>query len=169
VVAVDETDREGPSGEPVSAEAEAPYGAVQSIASAWTAVVPITPGKKGTAGQTCKGSSADKDYSDGRIECAFANGVRLILLSYSSPDQRDQRGDQLADHKRVTDTKWSAAQRGGASYSGRLLTADSKATGGPWRWWTYNTASSYAIYAYWPKHSAKQLGSWWKSKAPFRI
>jgi len=168
VVAVDETDREGPPGTPVSAEAETPYGSVQSIASVWTAVVPISPGKKGSAGQTCKGSAVDKEYSTGRIECSFANGVRLVLTSYDSPDERDQRGDQLADRKRVTDTKWSVAKHGGTRYSGRLLTADSKATGGPWRWWTYNTASTYAIYANWPKHSAKQLSSWWGRKAPFR-
>jgi hypothetical protein len=168
VVALDETDREGPAGAQVSAEAEAPYGSVQSIASVWTAVVPIAPGKKGSAGQTCRGSAADKEYSTGRIECSFANGVRLVLTSYASADMRDQRGDQLADRKRVTDTKWSVAKRGGPRYSGRLLTADSKAAGGPWRWWTYKTASNYAIYASWPKHSAKQLSTWWSRKAPFR-
>jgi hypothetical protein len=168
VVAVDDADREGPGSLEVSAEAEAPYGAVQAIASAWTAVVPVTPGKKGTAGQTCKGSSTDAEYANGRIRCTFGNGVRLTILSYDSAADRDRRADQLADRKRVDDGKWSAAQRGGPRLSGRLLTADSKATDGPWRYWTYNTATTYGMYVDWPKHTAKQLSSWWNQKAPFR-
>lgn len=168
VVAVDTTDREGPSGAEVSVAAAAPFGAVQSIASAWTAVVPITPGKKGTAGQTCKGSSADAEFSNGRIRCTFANGVHLVITSYASATERDRRAAQLLGQKRVTSGKWNAAQRGGPQLSGRLLIADSKVPGGPWRWWTYNTDPTYAIYADWPKHTAKQLSSWWNQKAPFR-
>jgi hypothetical protein len=168
VVAVDETAQQGPPSAQVSAEAEAPYGELQPIASAWTAVVPITPGKKGTAGQTCKGSATDSEYSNGQIRCTFGNGVRLVILSYPSSDERDKRADQLADLKRVSTSKWGAAQREGTRYSGQLLTASSKAADGPWRWWTYDAASTYAIRADWPKHSAKQLSSWWDQKAPFR-
>ncbi len=169
VVALDETDREGPQGAQVSAEATAPYGAVQSIASDWTAVVPINPGKKGTAGQTCKGSAADSEHSTGQIRCTFGNGVRLVILSYTSSAERDQRADQLADRKRVKRVKWAAKARGGGvRYGGRLLTADSKATDGPWMWWSYDTAPTYALQVDWPKHTAKQLSQWWDRKAPFR-
>lgn len=168
VVAVDDTDREGPRGGEVIAEAKAPYGAMQGIASAWTSVVPITPGKKGSAGQTCKGLGPDADHADGRIRCTFANGVRLVIFRYASSEDRDLRAEKLAGEKRVKSAEWNAALRGGARHSGRLLTADAKATGGPWRWWTYDDASTYAIHADWPKHSAKQLSAWWNQRAPFR-
>ena len=168
VLAVDDVDQRGLSSPEVAAVAEDPYGAVQFIASAWTAVVPVSPGKKGTAGQACKGSSVEAEYANGRIRCTFGNGVRLVILSYDSAGERDQRADQLADRKRAKGGKWKAALPGGPRLSGRLLTADSKAPGGPWRWWSYDGASTYAMYADWPKHTAKQLSIWWNQKAPFR-
>ena len=168
VVAVDGDDREGPSSPEVSATARAPYGAVQAIASNWTAVVPVTPGQRGTAGQTCKGAAADAEFANGRIRCTYANGVRLTILSYDSPGDRRRRASQLADHKRVKDGSWKAALPGAPRLSGRLLSFDAKAGGGPWRYWTYNSVPTYAVYAQWPKHTAKQLASWWKQKAPFR-
>jgi hypothetical protein len=168
VAAVDDADQEGPRTTEVGAVAETPYGDVQDIASAWTAVVPVTPGKKGSAGQTCKGSAADAEESNGRISCTFGNGVRLVILRYASKEDRDQRSAQLADRKRVVKGTWQVRQRGGTRFAGRLLTADSKATAGPWRFWTYNATPTYALYAAWPKHSAKQLTGWWKQKAPFR-
>jgi hypothetical protein len=168
VVAVDDEDREGTTGPEVTAKAEAPYGAVQAIASAWTAVVPVTPGKKGTAGQTCKGTSTSADGADGLIKCTFGNGVRLTITHYAGEADRDRRGDKLADRKRVSDGTWHTKKGGGGPLTGRLLTADSKATGGPWRWWTYDAATTFAMYADWPKHTGKQLTSWWNGKAPFR-
>jgi hypothetical protein len=166
VLAVDADEREGSAGPQIPAKAESPYGAVQSIASAWTAVVPVQPGKKGSAGQICKGSSKDAEFANGRIRCVFGNGVRLVILSYDSATERDQRSDQLAGMKGVKGRKWKAALPGGPRLTGKLLAADAKA--GPWRWWSYDGASTYAMYADWPKHTAKQLSAWWNQKAPFR-
>jgi hypothetical protein len=131
-------------------------------------VVPVQPGKKGSAGQSCKGSSKDAEFANARIRCVFDNGVRLEILSYDSATEKDQRSDQLVGIKGVKRGTWKAALPGGPRLSGKLLVADAKVAGGPWRWWSYDGASTYAMYAVWPKHTAKQLSAWWNQKAPFR-
>ncbi len=49
--------------------------------------------------------------------------------------------------------------------TGRLLTATHGST--PWRWWTYESAPSYAVQAQWPGHSTADLARWVNQRMPF--
>ena len=37
----------------------------------------------------------------------------------------------------------------------------------PWRWWSYESAPTYAIQADWPGHTRVQLAQWVKKRMPF--
>lgn len=169
VVAVDADDRQGPSSATVTATAEAPYGDVQDIASSWTAVVPVTPGRRGTAGQTCRPVPGPVGRADGRITCQYQNGIRFVLYRFAFTADRDLRTDELAAGAGVDDGRWGAAPPRGSRLTGRLVVSDSQAAGGPWRWWTYDAAPAFGLYVQWPKRSAKDLEGWWRSRAPFRF
>jgi Hsp70 protein len=168
VVAVDEAGRSGPSGSQVRAAAQVPYGDQQDIASTWTAVVPVRPGQRGSAGQTCQAQAGSSDYSTGQILCGFGDGVRLTILRYASAADRDRRESLLAAEPGVSSAGWDIPLHSGFEYTGRLLTATGSTPSGPWLWWTFDAATSYAMYADWPGHSVKDLTGWWRQKAPFR-
>jgi hypothetical protein len=168
VVPLDDAGAAGAISPSVSASAKAPYGNLQRIASAWTAVIPAKPGHAGSAGQKCAGTLATSAYSIGKIVCKFPHGIEFEILRYPSKTERDHRFDQLAAAKGVSQGHWNVPLHGGIHSTGALLTAGAKASHGPWRWWTYDTAPTFGMYAQWPGHSAKQLAAWWNSKAPFR-
>jgi hypothetical protein len=186
----------------VQGRATSPYGDRQNIASAWTGIVPPKPGVKGSAGQVChvvasSTSSISSDHSTGEIRCSFRNGVRLDILSYASPADRDLQAEELALGVGVQYGSWNAVPAsGGSALTGRLL-ASGAAVGsdlsmspspmspspgvapasgvpagstpkGPWRWWTYDAAPTSAMYAVWPGHTEQALSSWWQQRAPFR-
>jgi Hsp70 protein len=168
VVAVDGTGRSGPGGSQVRAAAQVPYGDQQDIASAWTAMVPVRPGQRGSAGQTCEAQAGSSDYSTGQIVCDFGDGVRLTILRYASAADRDRRETLLAAEPGVSSAGWHVPLHSGFEFTGRLLTASGPAPSGPWLWWTFDAATSHAMYAEWPGHSVEDLTAWWRQKAPFR-
>jgi Hsp70 protein len=168
VVAVDAAGRSGPGGRLVTASAQAPYGDEQDMASAWTAVVPVRPGQQGTAGQKCESEIATSDYSTGQLGCRFGNGVRLTILRYVTQADRDRRGALLEAEPGVQGAGWDVPLHSGFRFTGRLLTASESAPSGPWLWWSFDAAPSYAMAAEWPGHTPKELARWWRQIAPFR-
>jgi molecular chaperone DnaK len=168
VVAQDDGRNAGSISDAVQSSAKAPYGGLQSIASAWTAVIPQKPGQKGSAGQTCVGRPAASDFSTGKIVCTFPQGLQFQILRYATSTDRDHRFEELQAEKGVSSGRWDVPFHGKVHSTGQMLVAGPKLAHGPWRWWTYDTAPTFGMYADWPKHSAKQLGAWWRSRAPFR-
>ena len=174
VVAVDGAGLPGPAGSTVQGRAATPYGFRQNIASAWTGIVPLTPGVRGSAGQICHGAVAGAQATD-MLSCRFQNGVRLNISGYATVADRDLRAAQVAAQTGVQSSSWSAAPGShGGTMTGRLQASTApggprtKVAGGPWRWWTFDNSPHYAMYAVWPGHTPQQLSHWWWSKAPFR-
>jgi hypothetical protein len=173
VVAIDRDGNEGPTSDEVHpAAAATPYGAEQDIASAWIALIPEKSGAKGKGGLVCKGTKASSEHSNGRIVCRLHNGLQYQILRFASKQERDARTAQLVKAKGAHAGHWLIKGKGKGSSAkksgGQLITAGAGAVHGPWRVWTFNDNTSYAMSAQWPKHSAKALAKWWKQKAPFR-
>jgi hypothetical protein len=171
VVALDVDGNEGPVGNTVRPPAAAtPYGAEQDIASVWITMIPEKSGAKGKAGQTCKGTKASSEHSNGRIVCRLKNGLQYQILRFASKKQRDARVAQLTKAKGAHAGRWSVKGKGSRAkkVTGQLITAGAKAPNGPWRVWTFDDRPTYAMSVQWPKHSAKALAQWWQKKAPFQ-
>jgi hypothetical protein len=171
VVALDADGNEGPAGNTVRPPAAAtPYGAEQDIASTWITMIPEKAGAKGKAGQTCTGSKASSEHSNGRIVCRLKTGLQYQILRFASKEQRDARVAQLTKAKGAHAGRWSVKGKGSGAkkVSGQLITAGAKAPNGPWRVWTFDDSPTYAMSVQWPKHSAKALAQWWQKKAPFQ-
>ncbi len=169
VVAVDHTGEAGPAGASVAAQpAQTPYGAEQDIASDWVGLIPAVPGSRGKLGQVCKGTKASSAHSDGRIACRLKHGPQFQILRFPSKAERDARAAQLDHAKGVDRSKWSVKGSRREARHGLLLIAGAKAVNGPFRWWTFDDAPTYAMSVQWPKHSAKSIAKWFSKQAPFR-
>jgi hypothetical protein len=161
VIALDADKNAGESGAAVEAKAATPYGKLQNIASTWTGIVPEKPGQKGAAGQVCR----PKTGKVNRIICRYPDQLTLAVFGYGSDTATDHRYNVLAKGKGVKSSTWKTLLHDDVKDTGRLLTG---AHGGsPWRWWSYESAPSYAIQAQWPGHSAADLARWVNKRMPF--
>lgn len=165
VVAIDADGTEGAATDPVEARAAAPYGKLQSIASDWSGIVPVRPGRKGNAGQTCEAVPAKTAKQVDRIVCEYPKNLTVTVSDYGSQSDVDDRYEQLAAGKHVSSDTWKVKVDGEVKDSGRMLTGGSKSS--PWQWWDYDSASGYVIEADWPKHKAAKLAAWVERRLPF--
>lgn len=167
VAAVDEAGATGTLSKGVKANAAAPWGAVQDIASTWPTVVPATPAAQGAYGQTCSERPTISDFSNGKILCQFPSGITLVVLRYPSGEDRAKRATQIDTEEGGTPSPWKAtSQDGNTTRSGTVLVAppDDEIQ---WRWWNFEDEPTFAMYASWEGHSQQELGAWWQSRLPF--
>jgi hypothetical protein len=161
VLALDVDQNPGGTGVPVQAKAATPYGKLQKIASTWTGIIPAEPGHKGAAGQVCR----PKTGKVMRIICRYPGKLTLAVFGYASPAATDHRYNDLAKGKGVKQGIWNTALHDGVKDTGRRLTGAHGST--PWRWWSYESAPSFAVQAQWPGHSAADLADWVNQRMPF--
>lgn len=165
VVAIDAAGTEGESSQAVTAKAATPYGKLQEIASAWTGIVPIRPGREGSAGQTCTARPARNAKQVDRIVCTYPKNLTVTVFDHVDADGTDERYEKLSSAKGVTADTWKVELQDDVQDSGRTLAGGTKSS--RWLWWDYTSAPSYAIQARWPGRSAAKLSAWVQQRLPF--
>lgn len=132
------------------------------VAQAWPSIVAAPPGVRSAAGTTCSPlDPAADDFVDTIIRCGFVNGATLEILHYAGSGDRTSRERVVASLATTqTHEQWTRPDgSGGTAYLRTTMDASGE---GPYRWWTFDRAPTFAFYAQWPHHTVADLDRWWQ-------